>query len=92
MVALHTGKRKKNYPKSVHLVGTDKPEATMIYGGFFHEILASNPDNPIKLTLVSPDPANAQLAKDCSPESPMLIDPRCKLTAWAGFYHDFWDE
>ena len=63
----------------------------MIYAGFFHEILASNPLHPIKLTLVSPDTANRQLAKDCSPDSPMLINPRCKLTAWDGLYHDFWD-
>ncbi len=53
-----TAKRKKNVPKSVHLVGTDRPEATMIYAGFFHEILAANPLHPIKLTLVSPDQAN----------------------------------
>lgn len=90
-VALHTPKRKKNYPKSVHLVGTDRPEATMIYAGFYHEILACNPLNPIKLTLVSPDPANQQLSRDCSPDNPMLVNPRCKLTAWAGLYHDFWD-
>ena len=45
----HTVRRKKNSPKTVHLVGTDKPEATMIYAGFYHEILASNPLNPIKL-------------------------------------------
>lgn len=91
MVALHTKKRKKNHPKSVHLVGTDRPEATMIYAGFFHEILAANSAHPIKLTLVSPDQANATLAKDCGPSSPMLIDQRCKLTAWSGLYHDFWD-
>jgi len=92
MVNEYTPKRKKNSPKSVHLVGTDRPEATMIYAGFYHEILASNPLNPIKLTLVSPDDANQQLAKDCSPATPMLINPRCKLTAWDGFYHDFWDK
>merc|ERR1711863_252207 len=51
MVYAYTPKRKKNSPKSVHLVGTDRPEATMIYAGFYHEILASNPLNPIKLTL-----------------------------------------
>lgn len=90
-VAQHTPKRKKNSAKSVHLVGTDRPEATMIYAGFYHEILASNPAHPIKLTLVSPDEANRQLAQDCSPASPMLINPRCKLTAWDGLYHDFWD-
>ena len=50
----HTPKRKKNSPKSVHLVGTDRPEATMIYAGFYHEILTSNKDHPIKLTLISP--------------------------------------
>ena len=92
MVNEYTPKRKKNSPKTVHLVGTDRPEATMIYAGFYHEILASNPLNPIKLTLISPDDANQQLAKDCSPASPMLINPRCKLTAWDGFYHDFWDK
>jgi len=92
MINLHTPKRKKNSPKSVHLVGTDKPEATMIYAGFYHEILSANPLNPIKLTLVSPDEANHQLAQDCSPASPMLINPRCKLTAWDGLYHDFWDK
>ena len=91
MVASYTPKRKKNSPKSVHLVGTDRPEATMIYAGFFHEILAANPLHPIKLTLVSPDEANRQLAQDCSPASPMLINDRCKLTAWDGLYHDFWD-
>merc|ERR1712088_43261 len=91
MVNQHTPKRKKNSPKSVHLVGTDKPEATMIYAGFFHEILAANPLHPIRLTLISPDEANRQLAQDCSPASPMLINPRCKLTAWDGLYHDFWD-
>jgi len=90
-VAQYTPKRKKNSPKSVHLVGTDRPEATMIYAGFYHEILASNPLNPIKLTLISPDEANRQLAQDCSPATPMLINPRCKLTAWDGLYHDFWD-
>ena len=76
MIAQHTIKRKKNSPKTVHLVGTDKPEATMIYAGFYHEMLAANPLNPIKLTLVSPDEANHQLAQDCSPASPMLINPR----------------
>ncbi len=92
MVAVHTPKRKKNSPKSVHLVGTDRPEATMIYAGFYQEILLANPINPIKLTLVSPDDANKQLAQDCSPANPMLINPRCKLTAWDGLYHDFWDK
>ena len=91
MISTYTPKRKKNSPKSVHLVGTDRPEATMIYAGFFHEILAANPLHPIKLTLISPDEANRQLAQDCSPASPMLINPRCKLTAWDGLYHDFWD-
>jgi len=90
-VSQHTPKRKKNSPKSVHLVGTDRPEATMIYAGFYHEILMANPLHPIKLTLISPDEANRQLAQDCSPASPMLINPRCKLTAWDGLYHDFWD-
>merc|ERR1711913_82944 len=51
-----------------------------------------NPIHPIKLTLVSPDPANKQLANDCGPKSPMLINQRCKLTAWDGFYHDFWQK
>ena len=40
----------------------------MIYAGFFIEILNANPGNPIKITLVSPDPANQQLAQDCSPK------------------------
>merc|ERR1712079_570887 len=88
----YTPKRKKDKPKSIHLMGTDRPEATMIYAGFFTEILAANPLNPIKLTLVSPDPANKQLANDCGPKSPMLINQRCKLTAWDGFYHDFWQK
>ena len=88
----YTPKRKKDKPKSIHLMGTDRPEATMIYAGFFTEILQANPINPIKLTLVSPDPANKQLANDCGPKSPMLINQRCKLTAWDGFYHDFWQK
>jgi len=88
----YTPKRKKDKPKSIHLMGTDRPEATMIYAGFFTEILAANPLNPIKITLVSPDPANKQLAQDCGPKSPMLINQRCKLTAWDGFYHDFWQK
>jgi len=92
LVSEYTRRRKKNNPKSVHLVGTDRPEATMIYAGFYHEILASNPLNPIKLTLISPDQANQQLAKDCGPSTPMLINDRCKLTAWDGLYHDFWDK
>jgi hypothetical protein len=92
LVANYTRKRKKNSPKSVHLVGTDRPEATMIYAGFYQEILQANPLNPIKLTLVSPDEANKQLSQDCSPATPMLIHPRCKLTAWEGLYHDFWDK
>merc|ERR1712038_188831 len=90
VIVNYTPKRKKDKPKSIHLVGTDRPEATMIYSGFFTEILMANPLNPIKITLVSPDPANRQLAQDCSPKSPMLINQRCKLTAWDGFYHDFW--
>jgi len=92
VIEQYTPKRKKDKPKSIHLMGTDRPEATMIYAGFFTEILAANPLNPIKLTLVSPDPANKQLANDCGPKSPMLINQRCKLTAWDGFYHDFWQK
>ncbi|XP_023327013.1 putative protein MSS51 homolog, mitochondrial [Eurytemora carolleeae] len=91
VISTHVGKKGKDKAKSIHMVGTDRPEATMIYSGFFTEILAVNPTNPIKLTLVSPDPANQQLAQDCSPSSPMLIHQRCKLTAWDGLYHDFWD-
>jgi len=91
VIVNYTPKRKKDKPKSIHLVGTDRPEATMIYSGFFTEILMANPLNPIKITLVSPDPANRQLAQDCSPSSPMLIHQRCKLTAWDGLYHDFWE-
>ena len=68
MIDKHTPKRKKDKPKSIHLMGTDRPEATMIYAGFFIEILNANPGNPIKITLVSPDPANQQLAHDCSPK------------------------
>jgi len=92
VIDTYTPKRKKDKPKSIHLMGTDRPEATMIYAGFFTEILAANPINPIKITLVSPDPANKQLAQDCGPKSPMLINQRCKLTAWDGFYHDFWQK
>merc|ERR1711936_636843 len=89
VIEQYTPKRKKDKPKSIHLMGTDRPEATMIYAGFFTEILAAN---PINMTLVSPDPANKQLASDCGPKSPMLINERCKLTAWDGFYHDFWQK
>jgi len=84
-------KRKKGYPKSLHLVGTGNIEATMIYAGFYTEMLSCNPLNPIKLTMVSPSAGNRQLAKDCSPSNPMLINERCKLTAWDGLYHDFWE-
>jgi len=84
-------KRKKDHPKSIHLVGTDTPEATMIYAGFYTEILSCNPLHPIKLTMVSPSAGNRQLSKDCSPSNPMLINDRCKLTAWDGLYHDFWE-
>jgi hypothetical protein len=52
-VSNYTPKRRKEKPKSVHLMGTDRPEATMVYTGFFTEILAANPLNPLKLTLVS---------------------------------------
>jgi len=89
--ANYTIKKKKDKPKSIHLLGTDTPEATMIYAGFYVEILNSNPLNPIKLTLVSPSAGNRQLSKDCSPANPMLIHDRCKLTAWDGLYHDFWE-
>jgi len=92
VIHTHSPKRKKDKPKSIHLMGTDRPEATMIYAGFFTEILAANPLNPIKLTLVSPDPANQQLAQDCPPKAPMLINQNCKLTSWAGLYHDFWQK
>ena len=68
VIEQYTPKRKKDKPKSIHLMGTDRPEATMIYAGFFIEILNANPGNPIKITLVSPDPANQQLAHDCSPK------------------------
>ena len=53
-----------------------KLQATMVYAGFYVEILNTNPLNPIKLTLVSPSAGNRQLAKDCSPSSPMLIHDR----------------
>jgi len=91
VISGYTPKRKKDMPKSIHLVGTDTPEATMIYAGFYTEMLACNPLNPIKLTMVSPSAGNRQLAKDCSPSNPMLINDRCKLTAWDGLYHDFWE-
>ena len=52
-------------------------QATMIYAGFYTEILSCNPLNPIKLTMVSPSAGNRQLAKDCSPSNPMLINDRC---------------
>lgn len=90
-ISNNTPKRKKDNPKSIHLLGTSTPEATMVYAGFYVEILNANPLNPIKLTLVSPSAGNRQLAKDCSPASPMLIHDRCKLTAWDGLYHDFWE-
>ena len=77
VIEQYTPKRKKDKPKSIHLMGTDRPEATMIYAGFFTEILAANPLNPIKLTMVSPSAGNRQLAKDCSPSNPMLINDRC---------------
>jgi len=91
VISTYTVKRKKDKPKSIHLVGTDTPEATMIYAGFYTEILSCNPLHPIKLTLVSPSAGNRQLSKDCSPSNPMLINDRCKLTAWDGLYHDFWE-
>lgn len=90
-VSSYTIKRKKDKPKSIHLIGTDTPEATMIYAGFYTEILSCNPLHPIKLTMVSPSAGNKQLSKDCSPATPMLINDRCKLTAWDGLYHDFWE-
>merc|ERR1711935_1165065 len=40
VISAHTPKRKKDKPKSIHLVGTDTPEATMIYAGFYTEILS----------------------------------------------------
>jgi hypothetical protein len=52
VVSSYTTKRRKEKPKSVHLMGTDRPEATMVFTGFFTEILAANPLNPLKLTLV----------------------------------------
>jgi len=91
VISAHTPKRKKDKPKSIHLIGTDTPEATMIYAGFYTEILSCNPLHPIKLTMVSPSAGNRQLSKDCSPSNPMLINDRCKLTAWDGLYHDFWE-
>ena len=51
-------------------------KATMIYAGFYTEMLACNPLNPIKVTMVSPSAGNRQLAKDCSPSNPMLINDR----------------
>merc|ERR1712004_238699 len=91
VISTYGPKRKKGYPKSIHLVGTGNIEATMIYAGFYTELLSCNPLNPIKLTMVSPSAGNRQLATDCSPSNPMLINERCKLTAWDGLYHDFWE-
>jgi len=91
VISSYGPKRKKDNPKSIHLIGTDTPEATMIYAGFYTEILSCNPLHPIKLTMVSPSQGNRQLSKDCSPANPMLINDRCKLTAWDGLYHDFWE-
>ena len=54
LVSEYTRRRKKNNPKSVHLVGTDRPEATMIYAGFYHEILAANPLHPLHSTSTTP--------------------------------------
>ena len=51
----------------------------MIYAGFYTEMLACNPLNPIKLTMVSPSQGNRQLAKDCSPSNPMRINDRYYL-------------
>ena len=48
----------------------------MIYAGFYTELLSCNPLNPIKLTMVSPSAGNRQLATDCSPSNPMLINER----------------
>ena len=75
-MSAYTPKRKKNMPKSIHLMGTGQQEASMIYAGFYTEILSCNPLNPIKLTMVSPSSGNRQLAKDCSPSNPMLINDR----------------
>ena len=58
-------------------------QATMVYAGFYVEILNANPLNPIKLTLVSPSAGNRQLAKDCSPASPMLIHDRYSVLVLA---------
>ena len=48
----------------------------MIYAGFYTELLSCNPLNPIKMTMVSPSAGNRQLATDCSPSNPMLINER----------------
>jgi len=55
VISAYTPKRKKDKPKSIHLIGTDTPEATMIYAGFYTEILSCNPLHPIKLTMVQAD-------------------------------------
>ena len=41
----NSGKRPSNKAKSIHLVGTDRPEATMIYSGFFNEVIIERNDS-----------------------------------------------
>merc|ERR1712227_334090 len=43
VISSYGPKRKKGYPKSLHLVGTGNIEATMIYAGFYTELLSCNP-------------------------------------------------
>ena len=73
LISDHTARRKKNSPKTVHLVGTDKPEATMIYAGFYHEILAANPLNPIKLVRFM-CPSAAELTFPCFETEDFVIE------------------
>ena len=61
VIEQYTPKRKKDKPKSIHLMGTDTQEAAMIYAGFTCEILHANPLNPIKLTMVSPNAGRTEV-------------------------------
>ena len=37
-------------------------------------------------------PCSSMHLFNSSSQAPMLINPNCKLTAWAGLYHDFWSK
>jgi predicted SnoaL-like aldol condensation-catalyzing enzyme len=58
-------------------MGTDRPEATMVFTGFFTEILAANPLNPLKLTLV-------QYQSDCYRVA--ILKPLLGLHVFIGFF------